>query len=131
MNLPLPYTSERRFLMINYSISHSLLLFRSNKPDEQSMRIDILFKDVRAMEIRSWFDGITIEQVDSSFLAGYSSRPAEMMEHGNRVYALKGRGWSGFIVGGIVSYNEDDKMMTEPSALLKNAFPREPPRTVE
>jgi hypothetical protein len=60
--LPLPYTSERRFLVIQYLIGHGLLLLRSNKPDKGSKRIDILFNDVRAMEIRCWFDGITIEE---------------------------------------------------------------------
>ncbi|MBV9877423.1 MAG: hypothetical protein JO025_22030 [Verrucomicrobia bacterium] len=126
MKLLLPYTSERRFFIIQYLIGHGLLLLRSNKPDKQSKRIDILFNDVRAMEIRCWFDGITIEETDKSFLASHASRPLDLMEHGNRAYSLKGRGWTGFILGGIVSYNQDDEVATAPSALLKNAFGYEP-----
>ncbi len=118
MKLSLPFSSERRFLVVSYSLSHGLLLLRSNKPDKQSLRIDILFGDVRAAELRFWFDGITIEEVDMTYLRDYDSRPVEMMEHGNRVYALKGRGWNGFIVGGGVLYNEDDKINTAPSALI-------------
>jgi len=118
MKLSLPFSSERRFLIISYSISHGLLLLRSNKPDKNSMRIDILFQDVRAMEIRCWFDGISIEEVDKTYLRDYHSRPADMLELGNRVYALKGSGWSGFVVAGIVSYHEDDNMNTAPSALM-------------
>lgn len=78
------------------------------------------------MEVRCWFDGIGIEEVDKDLLEGYASKPAEMMETGNVVYALKGRDWKGFIVGGIASYNEDDEVATAPSALLKNAFAYEP-----
>jgi hypothetical protein len=126
MKLPLPYTSERRFLLIQYLHSHGLLLLRSNKPDKQSKRIDILFQDVRAMEIRCWFDGIAIEETDKSFLANYPSRPLDLLEHGNRIFVLKGKGWTGFILGGVVSYNEDDKIATAPSALLENAFAYEP-----
>ena len=106
MKLPLPYTSERRFLVIQYLIGHGLLLLRSNKPDKGSKRIDILFNDVRAMEIRCWFDGIAIEETDESFLANYPSQPLDLMEHGNRIFVLKGKGWTGFILGDVVSYNE-------------------------
>jgi hypothetical protein len=48
-------------LVIQYLVSHGLLLLRSNKPDKQSKRIDILFNDVRAMEIRCWFLKETLE----------------------------------------------------------------------
>ena len=126
MKLSLPYTSERRFLLIQYLHSYGLLLLRSNKPAKESKRIDILFQDVRAMEIRSWFDGITIEEADERFLVNYPSRPLDLMETGNRIFALKGKGWTGFILGGVISYNEDDEVATAPSALLKNAFAYEP-----
>lgn len=118
MKSSLPFSSERFFIVHSYACSHGLLLLRSRKSDKFSTRIDILFQDVRAIELRSWFDGLTIEEVDKTYLQNYASRPVEIMEHGNRIYALKGRGWSGFVVGGIVSYHEDDKGQNEPSALL-------------
>ncbi len=42
-----------------------------------------------------------IEEVDATFLEGFRSNPAQMMEHGHKVYALRGVGWRGFILGGI------------------------------
>ena len=78
------------------------------------------------MEIRCWFDGIAIEETDKSFLANYPSQPLDLMEHGNRIFALKGKGWTGFILGDVISYHEDDEIATAPSALLKNAFAYEP-----
>jgi hypothetical protein len=80
--------------------------------------VDILFQDVRAMEMRVWFKGIAIEEVDDlKFLADQRSRPAEMIEPGNKTYALISDGWRGFIVGGIVQFKEDDGELFGPSAL--------------
>jgi hypothetical protein len=52
------------------------------------------------VEIRCWFDGLSILKVDADYLRNAPSRPFELIEHGNQVYALNGNGWTGFIVGG-------------------------------
>jgi hypothetical protein len=69
------------------------------------------------MEMRCWFDGVNIEEVGPDYLNGFRSNPVEMMEHGNRVYAVTGTGWIGFIVGGIVSTLEDNGDPLGPSGL--------------
>jgi hypothetical protein len=73
------------------------------------------------MELRSWFEGVTIEEVDLPFLSDFDSNPAQMIEDGNKVYAIKGREWLGFIVGGIVSTREDDDKFFAPSGLISEA----------
>jgi hypothetical protein len=65
-------------------------------------------------------------RTEESFLANYPSQPLDLMEHGNRIFVLKGKGWTGFILGDVISYHEDDEIATAPSALLKNAFGYEP-----
>ena len=70
------------------------------------------------MELRSWFESIAIEEVDIAFLKDFHSRPAQMIEHGNKVYSLKGADWQGFIVGGIVAVKEDDGDFSAPGELL-------------
>ena len=67
-----------------------------------------------------WFDGIRIEEEDIEYLDGYSSKPSEMLEYGNKIYAIHGAGWSGFVVGGAFTTVEDDKDFMAPSALLPN-----------
>jgi len=110
MNPKLVYESDRRFSLFGYSMSHGLLLLRSGKSNETpATRVDILFQDVRAMETRAQFKGIRIEEVDDpQFLDGQRSKPVEMIEPGNKTYALVSAGWRGFIVGGIVRFKEDD-----------------------
>jgi hypothetical protein len=128
----LVYESDRLFSLFGYAISHGLLLLRSGKADETpTTRVDILFRDVRAMEIRAWLKGIRIEEVDDPrFLDGQRSNPAAMIEPGHRIYSLtspgspgwgvvgQSTGWQGFIVGGIVQVKEDDGELFGPSALV-------------
>jgi hypothetical protein len=112
------FHSDRRFRLFSYNAGHGLLLLRSGKTAQHSTRLDVLFQDVRAMEIRSWSDGIEIREIPSEQLVGFKSNPLEMVERGNQVYALKGRGWEGFIVGGIVSVAEDTSDFMAQSKLL-------------
>jgi hypothetical protein len=115
------FESPRRFVLFSYSAGHGLLLLRSRKTTETPTRVDILVQDVRAMEIRAWFDGIRIDEVGADYLGAFQSNPQEMMEKGNRIYSLTGSNWQGFIVGGIISTFEDDCDFMAPSGLLSKA----------
>lgn len=110
------FKSDRKFSVFSYGVSHGPLLLRSGMTDEHPTRIDVLILDVRAMEIRSWFDGVEIALVDQDYLRDFRSRPAEMMQPGLDVYAISGKGWQGFIVGGKLCVHEDEADFTAPSA---------------
>lgn len=112
------FKSPRKFSVFGYSISHGTLLLRSGRSDEHDLRLDVLIKDVRALEIRSWFEGIEIIEVEPSFLNDFPSKPIDMLDVGLKVYALLGTGWRGFVVGGGVFFHEDNAGFMEPSALL-------------
>jgi hypothetical protein len=84
--------------------------------------MDVLVLDVRAMEIRSWFEGFEIALVDQDYLREFRSRPAEMMEVGLNVYAISGKGWQGFIVGGNLCVHEDGADFMTPSAFAAASF---------
>jgi len=121
MNKKCLYESDRVFSIYGYAMSHGLLLLRSGKSNETpTTRVDILFRDVRAIEIRTWFKGIRIEEVDDPrFLDGQASKPEEMIEPGNRIYALTSSAWKGFIVAGIVTFTEDGGELFGPSSLVE------------
>lgn len=122
MNKKLVYESDRTFSVYGYAMSHGLLLLRSGKSNENpATRVDILFRDVRAIETRKWFKGIKIEEVDDPrFLDGQASNPADMIEHGNRIYALTSAEWKGFVVAGIVTFTEDNGELFGPSSLVSD-----------
>jgi hypothetical protein len=112
------YYSPRKFVLFSYSASHGLLLLRSGKANEHPTRVDILVQDVRALEIRCWFEGVQIEEVGRDYLLGFKSNPTEMLEPGNKVYSVQGNGWQGFIVGGVFASHEDEDEFAAPSKLL-------------
>ena len=115
------FKSDREFWVIGYGPGHGPLLLRSGKTDEHHTRIDVLILDVRAMEIRSWFEGFEIALVDQDYLRDFRSRPAEMMEVGLNAYAISGKGWQGYIVGGNLCVHEDEADFAAPSALLQQS----------
>ena len=110
------FKSDRKFWVIGYGAGHGPLLLRSGKTDEHHTRIDVLILDIRAMEIRSWSEGFEIALVDQAYLRDFRSCPAEMMEPGLNVYAISGKGWQGFILGGKLCVHEDEADFMAPSA---------------
>jgi hypothetical protein len=113
------FKSDRTFVVFSYSAERGLLLLRSRKTNVFLSRIDVLIQDVRAMEIRSWFEGLEIIEVGLDYLNQFRSDPIKMVEPGNRVYALNGNSWQGFIVGGIITVGEDDADYVAPSKLMR------------
>jgi hypothetical protein len=110
------FKSDRKFSVIGYGASHGPLLLRSGKTDEHHTRIDVLILDVRAMEIRSWSEGFEVALVDQNYLSDFRSCPLEMIEQGLKVYAISGKGWTGFILGGNLCVHEDEADFMAPSA---------------
>ena len=109
------FQSDRTFAAFFFTVSHGQLLFRSGKTSAYPTRLDILFTDVRVIETRLKFEGISISEVPSSFLEGLPSKPTEMIQPGHRCFVLSGIGWQGFLVAGSVFFHEDDKNFFEPS----------------
>jgi len=115
---PCLFSSDRFFAIFSYALSHGLLLLRSGKTDAAPTRVDILFQDVRAMEIRAWFSGIEIREASPEILKNFASNPLPLLEPGNKMYQVSGGDWSGYILAGIMSTHEDDGGLFEPSALV-------------
>ncbi|WP_044176655.1 hypothetical protein [Granulicella mallensis] len=128
------YESDRLFSLFGYSMSHGLLLLRSGKSNgAPETRVDILFRDVRVMEIRAWMSGIRIEEVsDPRFLDGQRSNPAAMLEPGLNIYSIASAEhgdaigestakWQGFIIAGRVQIEEDKGEMLGPSTLVPDS----------
>jgi hypothetical protein len=110
------FKSDRKFSLFSYGLGHGPLLLRSGKTDEHPTRINILILDVRAMEIRSWFDSVEIVLTGQEYLRDFRSHPAEMMEPGLNAYSISSKGWQGFIVGGSLCVHEDEADFMAPGA---------------
>ncbi|MDQ0473501.1 hypothetical protein [Labrys wisconsinensis] len=113
------FQSDRDFFVVSYDASHGLLLLRSAKTNEIPTRIDVLFNDVRAMEIRCFINnGLKIGIEDRKYLFNFQSNPLEMVEFSLKIYSLLGHGWKGFVIGNIFTTTEDTGHALERSSLL-------------
>ena len=112
------YNSARKFIIFSYSASHGLLLLRSAKRTSDDTRCDVVFHDVRAMELRASSDGITIAEVDLAYLARFKSTPLDMIQPGLVAYSVGNERWSGFVLGGVVRTAEDRADFFDRSELL-------------
>lgn len=114
------FSSDRYFQLMSYEQGHGMLLFRSAKRRRDALtNIDVLFTDVRVVELRAWTEGLSVEKVDAASVIDAPSHPTDLIETGNRVYALRGTGWQGFVVGGSMHTLEDDTEEWEPTKLIR------------
>jgi hypothetical protein len=100
------FSSNRFFNVISYYASHGLLLLKSQPSKDSDQVMHLLFQDVRALEIRMWFNGLVVVTQGIDYLDRFASKPAEMLEPGLQVYELQSSDWRGYILGGICKANE-------------------------
>lgn len=113
------FESRRKFILESYSAGHGFLLFRSNRTAEDANILDVLFTDVRAMELRAWSDGLKIEASNSTTFSDSPTNPTMMIENGLRVYTVKGTGWSGFVVAARLVHKEGTSAPKTPGGLCE------------
>ena len=103
------YASSRPFEVIRYAHSHGpLLICNSLKDQAESLnRVEILFYDVRSVEMRMWFEGLSIRESDLIDGEDFASKPTEMHEIGLRFFLLRGATWSGYVLAGSATVHEE------------------------
>ena len=101
----------RQFKMIEYRVSHGLLLLRSQKTSESQGRIDILFTDVRYIDLPTTIPQLFVEErpLDSSEVS---------YEPGLKRYSVSWNSGGGQIVAGSVSWCKDEHEYAAPSSLM-------------
>jgi hypothetical protein len=102
-----------RFQWWSYSVSHAQLLLRSTASVSRQTQIDVLFKDVLAVQLPTSIDDLEIlEGDDESRLA--AGRPLA----GRRLFVIRGQGMEGYIIAGTVLHSEGAGAHGDPSPLI-------------
>jgi hypothetical protein len=112
-----PIVLEGRFTLWTYDVSHGLMLFRRN-PAPGQKRAEILFLDVRAMEIAAWGDDIRIEEADSQTTHKFENARL-VREPRIKTFKVTSKQWTGFVWATGFNYSVDDGAMGDPSSLYK------------
>ena len=121
--LQLPMTIGRPFRLWSFAVTHSTLLLRSNIAPGLETRVDVLFKEVRFVLLKSHYSRLEIEPAAES----ESQRLAEEMLvdlAGRFVFTLGRAGtenW-GLVVAGSLFVAEDDLTDGHPSVIDHREF---------
>ncbi len=69
----MPFSSDRRFRLWEYNVSHDQLLIRSPRSSELDTNIDLVFWNVHYFAIPTWFDGIVLDHATLKEIQSTSS----------------------------------------------------------
>ena len=112
------YESPRRFLLWKATVSHGELLLRSTQTPAEPTRIDVLFKAVQALNLRTDLTGIRVSEAapDESTmilasLAGHGSTAIDPC----KIFVVESNGWRGYVAAGVMAWHEDEGAYNDPS----------------
>jgi hypothetical protein len=109
------FRSERDFSVWAYTVSHSQLLLRARVAEGES-RIDVLFKPVEAMKLRTDYAGLVVR-------CGTAAERDRVLAStgldgtGLRVLVVETAAGFDYVVTGAFGWREDDGRDNEPSSL--------------
>ena len=115
---------HRKFQVWLYSVSHGQLLLRSNRSEEFSTRIDILFKDVAAMALPTLFDGVSVAETAKDAAHELNIQLGAWSIQNRKVFAIWGANFSGYVVAGAVFWHEDEGYHFDESYFEQSLQPR-------
>lgn len=97
----------------SYSASHGQLLLRSTKSTKRPTQIDVLFKNVSAVKLRTVMEDLEVLETDAD---------PENLARDERVpvtfFLVRSQGYEGHVVAGAVARDEGDHEYHENSPLL-------------
>jgi hypothetical protein len=107
--------SQRHFQVWEYTVGHRQLLLRSVKATGIPTRIDILFKNVAAIDLRTTLDGLTIsEATEDQKINPKLQRDSEIV-YKRKVFIVRGSNFEGYVVAGALAWHEDEGEYDDPS----------------
>ncbi|MBT2472007.1 hypothetical protein J7E97_30140 [Streptomyces sp. ISL-66] len=103
---------DREFRTWNYAFGYSQLLLRSTPEFDSDKRVDVLFSNVRRMNVPSEFSGLVIDEGDFASereRLGISSTPSEPF----KLFILNGG--DGYVLATHCDWHEDNEWVDAPS----------------
>jgi hypothetical protein len=117
----LPYSSPRTFHLWRAEVGHGQLLLRANKSPTETSRIDLLFKPVRALKLRSTLAGIEIRLADRAEMEATAADSGETLTNGLHAYIVESGSFRGYVVAMAFFAAEDEGDYGDPSQLFIEA----------
>ena len=91
VRLPLDF-GARKFQLWTYAVSHAQMLLRSNQSESSRTRIDLLFKNVHAVNLATVLDGVCMTEMEAEAARearachSIAELPGAKVNHRYRIY---------------------------------------------
>jgi hypothetical protein len=84
------------------------MLLRSTRSDGLDARVDVLFKDIAALQLPTAFDGLLITEASNDELLKLGPQLGSNSMVNKNVFLIQGSNYSGYVVAGSVFWHEDE-----------------------
>jgi hypothetical protein len=111
------FESSRTFQVWRSTVSHNQLLLRSTKSESDLTRLDVLFKPVSALKLRTHLNGLSVREAASPEAARVLAEASEVERSDQHVYIVESHDFNGWVIAAGVWTNEDQGEYSDPSAL--------------
>jgi hypothetical protein len=98
---------QRRFQIWLYTASHGQLLLRSNRSVDHDTRVDILFKDVAAINLSTVIEGVQIGEASEDEMRQCNIALDKEPTHAQKVFMVRSVNYLGYVVARAVFWHED------------------------
>lgn len=115
MTAPLIERPERVFQVWGFTVSMRRLLLRSNRSSSSGTRVDVLFQDVKAINLPTHLDGLVVTVAGPGSEVRIGEATGLLPDAETTFFEVECSGRRGFVVAGVVVEYEDEGEFFEPS----------------
>ncbi len=106
---------SRLFQLWAYTVSHGSLLLRSTKTDDDPTRVDVLFRNVKALDLPTVLHGVSVAVAGPDATARVAAATGLAPDDDTVFFEVATRNCTGYVVAGAVSSDEDTREFHEAS----------------
>jgi len=117
MTPPLVDRRERIFQVWSYTVGMGRLLLRSTKNETFTTRVEVLFQNVKAMQLPTSLEGLVVAEADAELAQRIEAETGLTRGEGARFFGLWTSHRVGYVVAGVVVSEEDEGEYYESSKL--------------
>lgn len=109
---------KRNFQVWAYTVSHAQLLLRSTRGDDHPTRIDMGFKNTKALSVSHLMPELHIEEADPQRRLALLA-DVGLPDDSAKCFLLRWTGGNGYVIAGVMVTHEADLDHSAPSEVFK------------
>ena len=115
MSTPIVDRPERVFQLWAFTVGMGRLLLRSTKSGSFGTRVDVLFQNVKAINLPTHLDGLVVTVAGPEFQERIVEATGLLPDADTTFFEIECSGRRGFVVAGVAVQDEDEGEFFEPS----------------